>query len=47
MRPRTREWVTAAFPMPRLTTVMVWHERTDADPGAWFFRQLVGEAVRG
>ena len=39
--------VTAAFPMPRLTTVMVWHEPTDADPGARFFRQLVAEAVRG
>jgi DNA-binding transcriptional LysR family regulator len=37
--------VTATFPMPRLTTVMVWHERTDADPGARFFRQLVAEAV--
>jgi hypothetical protein len=33
--------------MPRLTTVMVWHERTDADPGARFFRQLVAETVRG
>jgi DNA-binding transcriptional LysR family regulator len=39
--------VTPTFPMPRLTTVMVWHERTDADPGATFFRQLVAEAVRG
>jgi DNA-binding transcriptional LysR family regulator len=37
--------VAATFPMPRLTTVMVWHERTDADPGARFFRQLVAEAV--
>jgi DNA-binding transcriptional LysR family regulator len=39
--------VTATFPLPRLTTVMVWHERTDADPGAQCFRQLVAEAVRG
>ena len=38
--------VTATFPLPRLTTVMVWHERTDADPGAKFFRQLVADAVR-
>ena len=37
--------VTAAFPMPRLTTVMVWHERTEADPGARFFRQLLAEVV--
>lgn len=39
--------VPAAFPLPRLTTVMVWHERTDADPGARFFRELVHDAVRG
>jgi len=38
--------VAATFPLPRLTTVMVWHERTDADPGAKFFRELVAEAVR-
>jgi hypothetical protein len=30
-----------------LTTVMVWHERTDLDPGAKLFRQLVAEAVAG
>jgi DNA-binding transcriptional LysR family regulator len=39
--------VAAVFPLPRLTTVMVWHERTDTDPAARFFRQLVSEAVRG
>ena len=39
--------VAAPFPMPRLTTVMMWHERTDADPGATFFRQLVADAVPG
>jgi hypothetical protein len=33
--------------MPRLTTVMVWHERTDLDPGATLFRQIVAEAVAG
>jgi DNA-binding transcriptional LysR family regulator len=38
---------TAAFPLPRLTTVMAWHERTDADPGTTCFRQLVADAVRG
>lgn len=37
--------VPAAFPLPRLTTVMVWHERTDADPGARYFRRLVAQAV--
>jgi DNA-binding transcriptional LysR family regulator len=39
--------VAATFPLPQLTTVMVWHERTDADPGARCFRQLVAETVRG
>jgi DNA-binding transcriptional LysR family regulator len=38
--------VEATFPLPRLTTAMVWHERTDADPGATFFRQVVADAVR-
>lgn len=37
--------VDAAFPLPRLTTVMVWHERTESDPGARLFRQLVTETV--
>ena len=37
--------VAATFPMPAPDAVMVWHERTDADPGARFFRQLVAEAV--
>jgi len=39
--------VPAPFPMPRLTTVMMWHERTDADAGAKFFRQIVADAARG
>lgn len=39
--------VAATFPLPRLSTAMVWHERTDADAGAGFFRQLVAEAVHG
>jgi DNA-binding transcriptional LysR family regulator len=37
--------VAAAFPLPSLTTVMVWHERTEADPGARLFRELVAKAV--
>ena len=37
--------VTATFPLPAVTTVMVWHERTDADAGARTLRQLVSEAV--
>ncbi len=37
--------VPAEFPLPRAKTVMVWHERTDADAGARFFRELVVEAV--
>jgi len=38
--------VPAAFPLPRMNTVMVWHERTDADPGAKVFRDLVREVAR-
>jgi DNA-binding transcriptional LysR family regulator len=37
--------VEAAFPLPRVRTVMIWHERTEADPGARVFRRLVEEAV--
>jgi DNA-binding transcriptional LysR family regulator len=37
--------VAAAFTLPRLTTVMIWHERTEADPGARIFRELVAKAV--
>jgi len=37
--------VTATFPLPSITTVMAWHERTDADPGARTLRQVVSEAV--
>jgi len=33
--------VQAAFPLPRMNTVMVWHERTDSDPGAKLFREIV------
>jgi DNA-binding transcriptional LysR family regulator len=37
--------VAAAFPLPSVTIVMMWHERTDADPGARAFRSLVADAV--
>ncbi len=36
----------ASFPLPRLQTMMVWHDRTDADAGAQFFRSLIAEATR-
>jgi DNA-binding transcriptional LysR family regulator len=39
------ETVEPTFPKPRPTTVMVWHERTDADPGAKLFRELVSGTV--
>jgi DNA-binding transcriptional LysR family regulator len=37
--------VAAAFPLPSMTTVMIWHQRTDADPGACAFRDVVAGAV--
>jgi DNA-binding transcriptional LysR family regulator len=37
--------VSAAFPLPSMTTVMIWHERTDADPGARAFRSVVADAI--
>jgi DNA-binding transcriptional LysR family regulator len=37
--------LAASFPLPRLKTLMVWHERTDADAGAQFFRGLIADAV--
>ena len=37
--------VAAAFPLPSMTTVMVWHERTDADAGARAFRNVIADAV--
>lgn len=33
------------FPMPAMGISLLWHERTDADPGAKFFREVVVEAV--
>jgi DNA-binding transcriptional LysR family regulator len=38
--------VPTVLPLPRLKTVMAWHERTDADAGAAYFRQLVVDAIR-
>jgi len=37
----------AGFPLPSMTTVMIWHKRTDIDPGARAFRALVADAVAG
>jgi hypothetical protein len=28
-----------------MTTVMMWHDRTDSDPGARAFRDIVADAV--
>src|SRR5262245_8702557 len=39
--------VAAAFPLPSMTTVMAWHERTDADPGARMLREIVAASVKG
>ncbi len=36
----------ATFPLPKMGISLVWHERTDADPGGRFFRDLVVAAVR-
>jgi DNA-binding transcriptional LysR family regulator len=38
--------VPATFPLPRMNTVMVWHERTNEDRGAKLFREIVLEAAR-
>jgi DNA-binding transcriptional LysR family regulator len=35
------------FPMPKMGLSLVWHERTDADPGGRYFRDLLVEAVAG
>jgi DNA-binding transcriptional LysR family regulator len=33
------------FPLPKMGMSLVWHERTDADPGGRYFRDLVVKAV--
>jgi DNA-binding transcriptional LysR family regulator len=38
--------VQATFPLPRMNTVMVWHQRTDEDRGAKLFRDIVLECAR-
>ncbi len=38
--------VPTTFPLPTMRVSLVWHERTDRDPGARFFRELVVDAVR-
>jgi DNA-binding transcriptional LysR family regulator len=35
------------FPVPSLPMSLMWHERTDADPGARYFRSVVVDAVGG
>jgi DNA-binding transcriptional LysR family regulator len=37
--------VSSAFRLPSMTTVMVWHERTDADAGARAFRHVIADTV--
>jgi len=39
--------VPATFPLPVMGMSLVWHDRTDVDPGARFFRKLVVDAVHG
>jgi DNA-binding transcriptional LysR family regulator len=38
--------VPTTFPLPKIEMSLVWHQRTDADPGGRFFRDLVVESVR-
>jgi DNA-binding transcriptional LysR family regulator len=38
--------VPTTFPLPTMRVSLVWHDRTDGDPGARFFRKVVVEAVR-
>jgi DNA-binding transcriptional LysR family regulator len=35
----------ATFPLPTMGLSLVWHDRTDTDPGAKYFRDLIGRAV--
>jgi DNA-binding transcriptional LysR family regulator len=39
--------VATTFPLPKMGMSLVWHERTDADPGGRYFRDLVVEATGG
>jgi DNA-binding transcriptional LysR family regulator len=38
--------VKPTFPLPSMGISITWHERTDADPGARYFRRVVVDAVR-
>jgi DNA-binding transcriptional LysR family regulator len=38
--------VPTTFPLPAMRISLVWHDRTDRDPGARFFRKVVVDAVR-
>lgn len=38
--------VPTTFPLPAMRISLVWHDRTDRDPGAQFFRKLIVDAVR-
>jgi DNA-binding transcriptional LysR family regulator len=38
-------WCETPVSLGKRATRMIWHERTDADPGARFLRQLVKDAV--
>jgi DNA-binding transcriptional LysR family regulator len=38
-------WCEPPISLGKRATRMIWHERTDADPGARFFRQLVRDAA--
>jgi DNA-binding transcriptional LysR family regulator len=40
------EMVPTTFPLPKIEMSLVWHDRTDADPGGRCFRDLVVEAVK-
>jgi hypothetical protein len=33
------------FPLPAMGISLVWHERTEADPGEKYFRDLVAQAT--
>jgi DNA-binding transcriptional LysR family regulator len=37
--------VPTTFSLPKMGMSLVWHERTDADPGGRYFRELVVKAV--
>jgi DNA-binding transcriptional LysR family regulator len=38
--------VATTFQLPKMSMSLVWHERTDADPGGRYFRDVVAKAVR-